>query len=75
MSQRVADLLAEGLPPESEVAFTFTGRAAEELKNRIAHRVEGRLGSAALDRVAGLFVGTIPAFCVRLLQERVPRCS
>ena len=43
-SQRVADLLADGLPAESIVAFTFTERAAEELKNRIAHRVEDRLG-------------------------------
>ncbi|MBQ1027477.1 UvrD-helicase domain-containing protein [Micromonospora sp. C95] len=35
VSQRVADLLAEGVSPESIVAFTFTARAAEELKNRI----------------------------------------
>src|SRR5579862_3204290 len=73
VSQRVADLLAEGLPAESIVAFTFTERAAEELKNRIANRVEDRLGSTALDRLAGLFVGTIHGFCFRLLQQRVPR--
>ena len=30
VSQRVADLLADGLPAESIVAFTFTERAAEE---------------------------------------------
>ena len=73
VSQRVVDLLAEGLPAESIVAFTFTERAAEELKNRVAHRVEDRLGTAALDRLSGLFVGTIHAFCFRLLQQRVPR--
>lgn len=73
VSQRVADLLAEGEPAESIVAFTFTERAAEELSNRIAHRVEDRLGVPALDRLAGLFVGTIHAFCFRLLQQRVPR--
>ena len=73
VSQRVADLLADGLPAESIVAFTFTERAAEELKNRIAHRVEDRLGVAALDRLAGLFVGTIHAYCFRLLQQHVPR--
>ena len=28
---------------------------------------------AALDRLAGLFVGTIHAFCFRLLQQQVPR--
>jgi DNA helicase-2/ATP-dependent DNA helicase PcrA len=73
VSQRVADLLADGFPAESIVAFTFTERAADELKNRIVHRVEGRLGTAALDLLAGLFVGTIHSFCFRLLQQRVPR--
>jgi DNA helicase-2/ATP-dependent DNA helicase PcrA len=73
VSQRVADLLADGLPAESIVAFTFTERAAKELSNRIAHRVEDRLGVTALDRLAGLFVGTIHAFCFRFLQQRVPR--
>ena len=73
VSQRVADLLADGFPAESIVAFTFTERAADELKNRIVHRVEDRLDTAALDQLAGLFVGTIHSFCFRLLQQRVPR--
>ena len=33
-------------PPEAIVAFTFTERAAAELKDRIIDRVEGRLGRA-----------------------------
>src|SRR5262245_9036682 len=37
VSQRVADLLADGFSAESIVAFTFTERAADELKNRIVH--------------------------------------
>lgn len=73
VAQRVVDLLAEQIPAESIVAFTFTERAAEELKARIARRVEARLGRAALDRLTRLFVGTIHAYCFRLLQERVPR--
>jgi DNA helicase-2/ATP-dependent DNA helicase PcrA len=73
VSQRVVDLLADGSPAESIVAFTFTERAAKELKNRITHRVEDRLGTLALDRLAGLFVGTIHAFCFRLLQQRITR--
>ena len=52
---------------------SFTRRAADELNNRIARRVEDRLGRAGLDRLAGLFVGTIHGFCFRLLQQRVPR--
>ena len=73
VAQRVVDLLADGVPAEAIVAFTFTERAAEELKNRIAHRVEGRMGRQALDRLTSLFVGTIHAYCFRLLQQRVPR--
>src|SRR5687768_17137214 len=61
VAQRVVDLLAGGTPAESIVAFTFTERAAEELKARIARRVEDRLGREALDRLTNLFVGTIHA--------------
>jgi DNA helicase-2/ATP-dependent DNA helicase PcrA len=73
VSQRVVDLLAEDIPPEAIVAFTFTERAAAELKDRIIDRVERRLGRAALDRLNGLFVGTIHSYCFRLLQQNVPR--
>ena len=73
VSQRVADLLADGVPATAVVAFTFTERAAEELKARIARRVEERLGVEALGRLGGLFVGTIHAYCFRLLQQHVPR--
>lgn len=73
VSQRVVDLLAEGVPARGIVAFTFTERAAEELKNRITRRVEERLGRSALDLLGGLFVGTIHAYCFRLLQQHVPR--
>lgn len=73
VSQRVAQLLATGEPASSIVAFTFTERAAGELKNRIALRVEERLGRSALDQLGGLFVGTIHAYCFRFLQQHVPR--
>jgi len=73
VAQRVVDLLTDGLAAESIVAFTFTERAADELKSRIARRVEGRLGRAALDRLTRLFVGTIHSYCFRLLQRHVPR--
>ena len=73
VSQRVADLIAEGVAPRGIVAFTFTERAADEMKQRIAQRVEGRMGAAALDEMVGLYVGTIHAFCFQLLQRYVPR--
>jgi DNA helicase II / ATP-dependent DNA helicase PcrA len=73
VSQRVADLLADGVAPGAIVAFTFTERAAAELRQRIAERAEDRLGRAVLDQVGGLFVGTIHAYCFRLLQTHIPR--
>lgn len=73
VAQRVADILAEGLSAASIIAFTFTERAAGELKERIGSRVEQRLGRAALDQLNGLYVGTIHGYCFRLLQQHVPR--
>jgi DNA helicase-2/ATP-dependent DNA helicase PcrA len=73
VAQRVADLIAGGIDPAGILAFTFTERAAEELKARISARVEQRLGTEALDRLGAAFVGTIHAYCFRLLQQQVPR--
>ena len=73
VSQRVADLLADGCRPEAIAAFTFTEKAAEELKRRILRRVGERLGKNAADRMNGCHTGTIHAFCHQLLQQHVPR--
>ncbi|MGB3356825.1 MAG: UvrD-helicase domain-containing protein [Mycobacterium sp.] len=73
VSQRVASLLADGTPPESIVAFTFTEKAAAELKERIRERVTARIGAEATDQLGRLFVGTIHAYCFRMLQTYVPR--
>ena len=73
VAQRVADLLAEGVSPRSIVAFTFTERAATELRLRVAERAEQRIGQSVLGQLAGLFVGTIHGYCFRLLQTHVPR--
>ena len=73
VSQRVASLLADGEPPESIVAFTFTEKAAAELKDRIRERVTERIGADATDQLGRLFVGTIHAYCFRMLQTYVPR--
>lgn len=72
VSQRVVSLLAEGIPAREIVAFTFTERAAKELKGRIATRLEQRLGSEAVDQLSGLYVGTIHGYCFQFLQQFVP---
>jgi DNA helicase-2/ATP-dependent DNA helicase PcrA len=72
VSQRVVSLLAEGVPAREIVAFTFTERAAKELKLRIANRLEQRLGPGAVDQLSGLYVGTIHGYCFQFLQQFVP---
>lgn len=72
VSQRVASLVADGTSPNAIVAFTFTERAAAELKERIRHRVTERVGAHATDLLGQLQVSTIHAFCFRLLQTHVP---
>lgn len=72
VSQRVAALIAKGVEPAVIVAFTFTEKAAAELKERIRQRVTARVGQAASDKLGQLRVSTIHAFCFRLLQTFRP---
>ena len=73
VSQRVVSLLVEGVSARDIVAFTFTERAAKELKSRIATRLEQRLGIEAVDQLSGLYVGTIHGYCFQFLQQFVPK--
>jgi len=67
-------LLTPGRPgslePRNIVAFTFTEKAAAELKERIVTRTREALGE--LHGMADLFVGTIHAFCLDLLRAEAP---
>lgn len=73
VAQRVVHLLGEagGLGPRNIVAFTFTNKAAAELKERIAGRAREHFGP--VQGLAEMFVGTIHAFCLDLLKEEVPQ--
>jgi DNA helicase-2/ATP-dependent DNA helicase PcrA len=70
---RVATLLEEGVEPAGIVAFTFTRAAAAGLKTRILRRFQERNPQVNLDTLSPLYVGTIHAYCLRLLQIYVPR--
>lgn len=73
ISRRVAELINEGNPPESIIAFTFTEKAAAELKERIYSCVEAKKGHEFLGRLGPMFVGTIHGYCFKLLQDYVPK--
>jgi len=71
VSTRIAYLVAENLAkPENIVAFTFTERAAQELKFRIRSKIRELIGHQP--DVGDLYVGTIHSFCCELLKEFVP---
>jgi len=72
ISRRVSSLVEEGVEPAQIVAFTFTERAAAALKTRITKRIAESKGQAFLDRLGPMFVGTIHAYCLRMLQLHVP---
>ena len=73
LALRVAHLLVHGIEPESIIAFTFTEKAAAELKQRILDRSKKKCGQAILGRIGRTYVGTIHAYALRLLQTYAPR--
>ena len=75
VARRVVHLLAPGrqdtLQPRNIIAFTFTDKAAAELKERIVTRTRQALGEIL--GLAEMFVGTIHAFCLELLKSETPK--
>lgn len=71
LARRAVALLRNGTPPESIIAFTFTEKAAAELKMRIeARAAEADPRFADLPPVArGMFVGTTHAWALQSLRE------
>lgn len=72
MAARVAELLSrEPNTPASMVAFTFTDKAAAELKDRIYRLARERHGD--ITGMAEMFVGTMHAYALNLLQSQLYR--
>src|SRR6185312_3812292 len=71
ISQRIAAILAKpGVHPRNVVAFTFTEKAAAELKERVLSIVGRELGQVS--GLAEMYVGTMHGYCLDLLQRLVP---
>lgn len=71
VARRIVHLLSQNSPgslaPRNIVAFTFTDKAAAELKERIVTRTHQALGE--IPGMAEMFVGTIHSFCLDLLKS------
>ena len=70
VAQRIAFLVKEGIAPSEIVAFTFTKKAATELKSRVRMRVAGLAGQDLANALGPMFVGTIHSFCLNILTKQ-----
>ena len=60
LTHRIAHLIHEGVPPSSILAITFTNKAADEMKHRVAALVG--------PMVKAMWVCTFHSACVRILR-------
>lgn len=65
LTYRMAYLLAQGVPPSAILAVTFTNKAANEMRERVAAIIG--------PRVEQVWVGTFHATCVRILRRYADR--
>jgi DNA helicase-2/ATP-dependent DNA helicase PcrA len=73
MARRVAWWIAvHGVAKESIVAFTFTDRAAEEMKFRIRSWIARVTPEGEDVSLGGMYVGTIHGFCLSKIREFWP---
>ena len=70
VSRRVAKLVGKGEKPAEIVAFTFTEKAAGELKLRIRRILEEECPGKS--DFGDMYVGTIDSFCLHMLKQVRP---
>lgn len=67
LAYKIAYLISKGEAPESIIAFTFTEKAAESIKRRVAEAL--RKFGLSENIVGAMFIGTLDAFCQKLLGD------
>lgn len=73
MARRIAWWIGiEKVPKDSIVAFTFTERAAGEMKFRIREWLEQITPSGDEVSLGGMYIGTIHGYCLKKLRELWP---
>jgi len=63
---RIAHMVDQGIRPESILAVTFTNKAAEEMRERVADMVTGKVARA-------MTICTFHSLCVRLLRQDIDK--
>jgi DNA helicase-2/ATP-dependent DNA helicase PcrA len=72
VSERIAYMIYKKVAkPDQIVAFTFTDRAAEELKFRVRSKIQELLGKQP--DIGDMYIGTIHAFAFKVLQNFIPK--
>jgi len=66
ISRRIANVIKNGVAPENIVCFTFTNKAADEMRSRIQKHINELCPGVFM---GPLFVGTIHSFCFKILKE------
>jgi DNA helicase-2/ATP-dependent DNA helicase PcrA len=70
ITYRIAYLIeAKGVPPESILAVTFTNKAADQMKERVAKLLGGRVEL----RPGAPHLSTFHSFCVSVLRRHIER--
>lgn len=67
LAYKIAYLISKGESPESIIAFTFTEKAAESIKRRVAEALH-KFGFPE-NNIGAMFIGTLDSFCQKLLGD------
>lgn len=67
LAYKIAYLISKGESPESIIAFTFTEKAAESIKRRVAEAL--RKFDISENVIGIMFIGTLDSFCQKLLGD------
>jgi DNA helicase-2/ATP-dependent DNA helicase PcrA len=71
LTRRILYLLfCKKVEPRSIVAFTFTEKAATEMKTRVYERVLNFEAMDVYNQLGDMFIGTIHGYCHRFLEEQ-----
>ena len=67
LAYKIAYLISQGELPESIIAFTFTEKAADSIKRRVAEALN-KMGLPE-NYIGAMFIGTLDSFCQKLLGD------